>query len=289
LNTPNGDIENLDGECIQRDCAPFISFRACRQGTKLGYLRLTHSSAFAFLHKLTRQPAYVTEEACISPNLISEACLKYVSQQRYNDATLDIVRTQSFYRYAAKHWHRHIDEADTDLSLLQAASHFMKSPQFLTLTRFQSVCLDRHFANRSSSLNIPNALGTKAGMSNLVDDYKKFIKEWSGYLQLGNEAIESGENIEQCLWGALGKQNFLQTQGSRIEANSSFLLEMDTVVTGSEGNETNLPLYHFHETINEDGTRVAVWKMPTLRYNCYSFDHPNFFMLILTTLIVARN
>jgi hypothetical protein len=286
LSLTSGNIEELDGDTIQLSCAPFISFHALEQGSKSGYLRLRHSSAFAFLHGLARQPVYAPDEAHVSPNLIAEACLKYLSQKCYDDARSSYVRTHRFYTYAAKCWHGHIDEADTDPSLMEAASYFMKSPQFLTLTRIQSLLLDRHFTNmlveskssdddddeglRPSSLIIPRCLGTKAGMQNLIDDYHKFIREWGGHLQLGIE-VQGSSIIEQCLWGALGKQNILHAQGLKIETHKSFLLEPDNKAGATERSQAELSWSYFHETISEDGTRVAVWKMSASRYSRYLF------------------
>jgi hypothetical protein len=285
LSLTSESNEELDGDIMQRTCAPFISFHAIKQGSKSGYLRLRHSSAFAFLRGLARQPVYATDEARISPNFIAEACLKYLSQKRYDDPTSSYVRTLHFYTYAAKCWQGHIDEVDTDPSLMQAASYFIKSPQFLTLTRIQSFLLDRHFANnlvestgsdneerpQPSLLIIPRCLGTEAGMQELIDDYQKFMREWIFHIQLGFQARESSGIIEQFFWGALGKQSILQAQGSKIETHKSFLLESDTTSRATDGNKATLPWSYLHETVNEDGTRMAVWKMSALRYSCHHF------------------
>jgi hypothetical protein len=285
LSLTGGCVEELDGDIIQRNCAPFISFLPLEQGSNSGYLRLRHSSAFAFLRGLARQPVHATDEARISPNFIAEACLKYLSQKRYDDPRSSYVRTLHFYTYASKYWHGHIDEADTDSSLMQAASYFMKSPQFLTMTRIQSFLLDRHFANilvesrssddeegpRPSSLIIPRSLGTEAGMQNLIDDYQKFMREWVYHLRLGFQARESSGIIKHIFWGALGKQNILQTEGSKMETHKSFLLESDTTTRAIDGTKATLPWSYFQETISEDGTRVAVWKMSAPRYSCHLF------------------
>jgi hypothetical protein len=292
------DIEELDGNRVQYDCAPFVGFRPCQEGSKDGYLRLSHSSAFQFLLEPEQRSGTVAEEVCVSPNLISEVCLKYLSQRRYRKVRLNDVRTHHFYTYAAKYWHKHTDEADLNPSLLQAVAHLMRSPQFLTLTQFQSFLLDRHFANnlvdernknretdfRSSSINVPQCLGTEADMQSLVEDYQHFIKEWGHFLKLGVDALESSGIIEQCFWSALGKQNFLRTHGSEIEKNSSFLLEMNIMAEEMGQDEGTLHKPCFYETISEDGSRMAVWKTLAQRYNYPLFDHRNPLKFVLMLL-----
>lgn len=66
--------------------------------------------------------------------------------------------------------------------------------------------------------------------------------------------------IDRCLWSALGKHNFLYKWGSKVERNPSFLLdETDDVPNGAPQKEDRPHCYY--ETISNDDSRVAVWKM----------------------------
>jgi hypothetical protein len=296
---PENDIEQLDGHEVQHDCAPFIDFLPTSKGSKDGYLRLTHASAGVFLRGLAKKTVTAAGVLQISSNVIAEVCLTYLSQTRYRDAKLDTVRTHRFYSYAAKYWQRHMDEADSDPILLQVASDFIQSVQFLTMTRFQSCFLNRHFNTRPTSRprgdessltsrSIPQSVSVKSSMPHIVDDYKHFIDEWGEALQIGTTHCAPGDIIGNCFWGALGKQNALRRQGLETERNKSFLLEIDDVNRNTRQDVDISMRNCFYETISEDGGRVAVWQMPAPRYDCCPFRSPRYFKYHADTIYSAN-
>ncbi|ORY18231.1 hypothetical protein BCR34DRAFT_361684 [Clohesyomyces aquaticus] len=281
LNT--NDIQLLDGKIIQQDCTPFINVSQLDDGSHSGYLRLSHASIYYFLHGLSQSPISAIGQVHVGPNLLAEVCLKYLFQKRYENTHEDSVQDQSFLGYAAKYWHQHVDETDLDSVLLQISSSFLKSPQFLTLTRYQSLFLDRHFhytfgddesETKSQTVNVPQRLSTCADTKSLVKDYQYFVREWGGFLELGTTNSVASGAIEHCFWGALGKHNFLEVQGTLVEKNRSFILEMDTPGGEEEGNDVTSD-YCFYERISDDGSRVAVWRMPAQPYDSFSlsFSH----------------
>ncbi|KAF1997705.1 hypothetical protein P154DRAFT_273509 [Amniculicola lignicola CBS 123094] len=259
-NLTEDDLLSLKGRTIQRDCTPFIEFTQSRDDKIDGYLRLSHASVFYFLHGLSKGPVSNVEAIVVGPNLIANACLRYLSQTRYDSITWDYFQDHHFLTYAAKYWNQHIDEAMPDPELLQATGAFVHSPQFLTLLRVQSLFLDRQFVHAERA-NIPKIIDTESTTEHLADKYQSFVKEWSHALRLETSNSSSNAGIEECFWGALGKENFLHTHGLTIEKNSSFLLEMQTSDEKNSDDGT-APTYCFYDKISDDGSRVAVWRMP---------------------------
>lgn len=259
------DIERLDGNEIQHQCTPFITFTPHKEESKDGYLRLSHVSVFEFLHQLASSPVYEEEELRISPNVMSDACLKYLSQKRYS-RRMEASQTEGFLSYAAKYWNRHLDESGP--ITFETARSFLDSPQFITMNRVQSLSLDGHFnqildddneESQSLYTRMPASFATKAELQVLVDEYRYFVREWAGLLRLGVTDATSHGEIQQCFWGALGETNFLYKHGAAIESNTSFLLDLDT--SHDEDSQEKDKSY-FYDTITDDGNRLAVWKVP---------------------------
>lgn len=273
-NLEAGDIETLDIGSLQRDCAPFIAFNPFQHDSKNGYMRLAHASAYKFLHELALIPVAVLDESRVGPNLMAEVCLKYLSQQRYSSKnSLKNVRSHSFYSYAAKYWHKHIDESEPSTTLLQAVGSFVKSYQFLTLTRFQGTFLDRHFARgvtnskklHNPGLTFPQSLASKADMQDLVIDYQQFVGEWGALLDRGTSASDSSKLLEQCFLSTLGHQNFLRSLTSEVEEHKSYLLQSPTQENETITEQDILSRHSFYDTISDDGCRMAMWHVPPTR------------------------
>ncbi|XXH03771.1 hypothetical protein Hte_010177 [Hypoxylon texense] len=279
------DIDHLDGNEIQHHYSPFIMFIPPQEEDKDGYLRLSHVSVLEFLHELASPSVYDEEELRISPNIMSDACLRYLSQNRYAKASektcgictthesssgicgaTEAVRTHGFLSYAAKYWNRHLDESNPPP--FETVRSFLCSSQFITMIQIQSLTLDGHFnqipdnsSEESQSLQtkLPTSFATRAELQRLADDYQHFIKEWAWFLQLGVTNTRHHGEIQQCFWGALGKANFLHEHGSAIESNASFLLDIDT---SHDEEIQEVHKSYFYDTISDDGSRVAVWKLP---------------------------
>jgi hypothetical protein len=267
------DARSLDLDELQRDCAPFISFDMRHSGDQNNYVRLTHASASDFLRGLTQRQITTQHAVRIDSNLIAEVCIKMLSQERYSDTSIDLTSTQAFYSYAAKYWHRHVDESDGNPALLEAAGSFVRSRQFMTLTRFQSLHLDRHFGQvghgkeRALVTNFPKILGGKGDQQGLVDDYQHFIEEWGRVLNGGTAVFERSEVLEQCFWGALGARNVFNLHDICIEKNRSVLLHMHTAGGDTRQFASTLSRSSFHEAVSDDGSRVAVWQLLAQRYD----------------------
>lgn len=140
------------------------------------------------------------------------------------------------------------------------------------MIQVQSLLLDGHFnqilndsSEESQSLHttMPASFATRADLQVLADDYQYFIKEWAWFLQLGVTNTRLHGEIQQCFWGALGKANFLHEHGSAIESNASFLLDIDT---SHDDEIQERPKSYFYDTIADDGSRLAIWKLPIQRY-----------------------
>lgn len=248
---------------IEQEYSPFIDFFPYKIGSKDGYLRLAHASIYRFLRGIVQNPVSESENKQIDANLMAEACLKVLLRKRHSDTGRAEHLYQGFLTYAAKYWHIHVDEADPTSSVLQQTSLLLRSPQFLTLCRLQSLSLPQHFSRGHSSaqLKIPQTLGKSIECKSLFGDYTHFIDEWCDVLQLGATNHKQPGSVERIFWGALGAKSFLQKHGSAIEKNSSYLLESKTI-DGLDEHYESRSRYRFLESISDDGDRMAVWKIP---------------------------
>ncbi|KAI0164352.1 hypothetical protein GGR52DRAFT_116690 [Hypoxylon sp. FL1284] len=263
------DIKQLDGSDIERYCTPFVSFVPSEEETEDSYIRLSHVSVLHFLRELASSPVYEQGEPRIITNIMSDACLRYLSQRKYAitpEARTEAFQDDSFLAYAAKYWHRHLDESSSFPT--EAVQSFICSPQFITVVQTQSLLLNGHFGrvddDGKESQQVPASFSTRADLQALAHDYRQFIKEWSEFLQLGVTNARLHGAIQHCFWGALGETNFLWKHGSGIESNASFLLDFDASQDDNEAQESGTSYYY--DMISEDGRRLAVWKIPIRRY-----------------------
>lgn len=287
-NLTSHEIQILNGDELQRKCEPFLSYLPSAQGSSVGYLRLSHFSVVEYLHDLSGSVPAAAKQF-LSPNVIAEACLKYLSQERYTIATGNpggSITTKSsppasgsaiepniahhFLGYAAKYWHRHVEETDT--LPREIVRLFLCSPQFITMLGIQSTLLDRQFLQDPENsndplwepkVNLPQSLASDVGGQVLVDNHRDFLREWARFLRLGVTDSPERGRIDQIFWGALGKDNFLQKYGSIIESNRSFVLDTDN---GPHENEAKTLQSHcFYESFSDDGNELAVWRVPIQR------------------------
>lgn len=272
----------LDGYELQDRFMPFLKFMPLEKGMKTGYLRLSHASVLEFLSASSASVISVSQGLLISPNIISDACLRYLSQNQYSFSTRNHesfpgarnmtgpIQGHHFLPYAAKYWHKHINESDP--FPMDIAGAFLHSSQFISAIRSQSLLLDRQFnlyqdnasmKAKPASEKAPAKFELRENLQVIAGDYQKFVQEWSNFLKLGVTDAELHGAIEHCFWGALGPGNFLSEHGSVIERNQSFLLEMEIPIE-DEKNQ-NAPLSYFQEAVSADGSCVSVWKMPVQR------------------------
>ncbi|KAI8955664.1 hypothetical protein F4801DRAFT_528531 [Xylaria longipes] len=282
-------------EGILHYCAPLVDFVPV-QGSKDGYMILSHWSVVKFLRPSATQNEEVkngkesfemqpTEQALVNhidQNIIADACFKYLSQDRYSTllkktsaTNFEIatshgggsVQDHHFLRYASKYWYRHLDASG--FGRFDQVKSFVLSPQFLTAIQVQSLFLSGHFINnfehieanlRVMKQNLPEWFDNCQDGRDILAQYESFLIEWSRYLRLGVTDFEMHGEIDRCLWGALGKQNFLYKWGSRIEQNPSFLLDETDYAPSVAGQKENRS-HCYYETISNDGSRIAIWKV----------------------------
>jgi hypothetical protein len=266
------EITKLDGTAIHRLLAPFLILQTSPRTSDGQILRLRHASVYTFLRdKLTETSSYI-KDSMISHDFMAEVCMKYLSQKRYADMHIQSVKGHSFFMYAAKHWHRHVQESSSDN--LRLAGSFIQSPQFLVLAKLQSLYLDRHFSHRiknenessRATMNIPKASVEKNSITHTFDDTAYFFDEWAEFLRRGVTNLKSRGDIGKCFGGVLSTRSPLQKSLSRIQKQESFLLEM---ITSSSHVDTQSELQDslFYQAISQDGSRVAVWQMPIYQYD----------------------
>ncbi|KAI1130689.1 hypothetical protein F5Y10DRAFT_275901 [Nemania abortiva] len=222
----------------------------------------------------------------VHQDIIADACFKYLSQERYSNllkktptADFEIatnrghesVKGHHFLRYASKYWYRHLDASGP--SRYDQVKSFILSPQFPTAIQVQSLFLSGHFINnfdhvettqRVMKQNLPEWFDKRSEGRDILAQYESFLVEWSRFLRLGVTNFEMHGEIDRCLWGALGKQNFLYKWGSTVEQNPSFLLDETDYAPSAAGQENRSHCYY--ENISNDGSRIAVWKVVPTRY-----------------------
>lgn len=285
-------INQRDGFTIQEQCAPFLRFIPRSEETSDGYLRLNHCSVFEFLHKPS-VPVSQHSRRLVDEDVTAEACLRYLFQQRYitdQDAaigeeqaftshrnTAEMTKGHYFLPYAAKYWAKHVTHVTHVRA--QTVQQFLHSPQFLNVIRLQGLLHSRHFAQdpytgheqQSPLKAVAQCFAGHAAFNKLASDYQAFHSEWAHVLQTAETTLATKSQIEKCCWGALGRDNFLWLHGSKIEINRTYLLTMETSAgTGDLFKETSA---YFVDELSEDGTRLAVWRIPASRYDCH---HPQF-------------
>ncbi|ETS80814.1 hypothetical protein PFICI_08343 [Pestalotiopsis fici W106-1] len=260
---------HFDGNEIQKLCGPFIHFLPIGEASEDGYLRLSHASVFWFLRG---QLEVEKQRLQLRPKVIADACLKYLSQRRYAKP-MDSLKTaslqsHSFLAYAARYWHKHLNESGAEL--LAKVGSFLRSPQFLSMIRFQSLHLNGSFRPNGKSEKEDEKMVARRSrlhtnpsgeeqLDNLIGDYQAFLEEWTNFLHSGILRPPRSGDIDDCFWGALGHNNFLHTHGTRIERNKSFLLEFDLGIAAQDQASGS---YDFQETISDDGGRIAVLRVP---------------------------
>ncbi|KAF8998717.1 hypothetical protein BDQ17DRAFT_1328707 [Cyathus striatus] len=201
---------------------------------------LIHSTLRTFL---LENPNILCEELqgtpFICPQILAEACLTYLRQERYSellkiqdntwvDRNSCPVKDHHLLVYAAKYWDKHISDI-SDVNAMQMFSkkieEFMLSPQFITCVQVQSVWVESQFVifttNKSgfpyfrrhlpSWFSAENDLGKR-----LWKQYRQLLHDWHYFLSCGDCDFskkclisEFRGEVDRVWFGALGKDNFL--------------------------------------------------------------------------------
>ncbi|OBR08065.1 Ankyrin repeat protein [Colletotrichum higginsianum IMI 349063] len=111
--SPNISIEDLcdnllaesfvtvTGDEIQHLCAPFTSFQLSEDRNTGAFIKLSHSSASKFLHRISTTVNSGEGYPALSPDFICNICIKYLSQKRLIDGQHEPGRNSRFFPYAA--------------------------------------------------------------------------------------------------------------------------------------------------------------------------------------------
>lgn len=306
----------IQKEDMMHRCTPLVEFVPFDDtATSDGFMSLSHGSVFEFLHEKVpnEKPGHSKSsindekkpEPVVNKNLIAEACLKYLSQIRYSKLlrkrspvdfwTTELpptnIRQHHFLQYAAKYWYRHLEDAGPSPTRCADITTFLISPQFITVIQIQSLFIVGHFIHsfdqnkdngpgaanhgRMMKRNLPEWFRTRNEGRELVAQYEIFFSEWSTFLQLGVTDFLNGE-IERCLWGTLGKKNFLWEFGTKVERNKSYALVPASDPATPSGKEC------FLETICEDGRRVSVWRLKATSSDTQDNEKPSQPLVTLT-------
>ena len=216
----------------------------------------------------------------ISELTIANACLLYLSQDRYSQLlrreaeqwttiSKDNLKDHHLLTYSAKYWDKHFDNAEETLELSQKIKHFLTSVNFQSTLQLQSLFVQGHFDVYTLYRCSPDHKFTKRvfpkwfashsidGCSQFAKNYRSYISEWHNLLGCANceephcyphSALKhlQGE-LDRCLWGALGPRNFLSSNPGRYI--SFILCDEDDSESGK------MPYY---EAISQDGSKVLV-------------------------------
>ncbi len=189
----------------------------------------------------------------ISEMAIADACLLYLSQEKYAQLMTkrlgqwvttsgEDLSDHHLLTYSAKYWDKHLDEVPETPQLLRRVERFLSSSNFQTTLQIQSLCVEAQFglytvkgharSHKYTKRVFPRwfAENKTRNNSEFLGSYRTFISEWQSFLDCGtcgddccnyaNYARYVGE-LDRCLWKALGPSNFLSSNRERY---SSFML-----------------------------------------------------------------
>ena len=219
----------------------------------------------------------------ISELTIANACLLYLSQDRYSQlltqeaehwvtTSKNGIEDHHLLTYSAKYWDKHFDRVEETPELRQKIERFLKSPNFPTTMQLQSLFVQGHFDVYIPVNCSPDHKFTKrvfpqwfashsiAGCSQYSTSYRSYTSEWSNLLSCvycephclphSTTKYFQGE-LDRCLWGALGPRNFLSSNRGRY---TSFMM------CGEDGVGPGKTSYH--EGISQVGNKILVLQQP---------------------------
>ncbi|KAK1456143.1 hypothetical protein CMEL01_16555 [Colletotrichum melonis] len=252
---PDLTADNLiRSEDIMHRCTPLVDFVPLANSSKEGYLVLSHGSVYEFLREpgTERNTASGSDDkpfnGRVKADTIADACLKYLSQERYASLLKkrsantfetrdnERVREHRFLFYAAKYWYRHLET--TGPERLVQVKDFLLSPQFLTAIQVQSLYVIGHFINTLNredehrkviKRNIPDWFRQSDEGRVLVQDYEVFLDEWSRFLQLGVTSSMNGEIQSENEIKLVRNMWFLDGKRAPFQYGSSETVSFDPI------------------------------------------------------------
>lgn len=273
-------------QAVEKVLAPLIETQEDPENQGECFCYLFHSTVKDFL--ISNQGIFQQDPPkpaihAISELTIANACLLYLSQNRYSQIltkegghwvtnSKDNVEDHHLLTYAAKYWDKHLDNVDETPKFRQYVEDFLISPNFMSTIQVQSLFVQSHFQVYTAVGGCPSQKFTKrvfprwfasyniAGCAHFFSNYRSYISEWHSLLDYSDcKEPHCGRSwtskpflgeIDRCLWGALGPGNFLSSNRGRY---TSFMLRYEN---GLEPG--NLP---YHEAISQDGNKVLVLQL----------------------------
>lgn len=276
--SPNAGDQPFD-KSLHKNFAPLIVFQDGDED-RGPECRLFHSTLRHFLLKNPDVIGGSHRDLHISSAKIFDACLLYLSQDRYHtlltrdnarwvDASGGIVENHHFLLYAAKYWDKHLDDISETEALRIRVQDFLTSPHFLTCIQTQSLWVDGQFevfyldndsSNQRAYLRrmFPAWFSGNHGTGNkLWRNFRAFMHEWRYFLECGSCAHPScvmlpyAGQIDRCFWNALGPNHFLSNLPGRYR---SFVLQNTKL-------PDDHPLCQMYEGISVSGTEVLMMRL----------------------------
>jgi hypothetical protein len=247
LQSKNSQLLNSDKpleRSLRKLFAPLIEVQeGCSEDDHT--CRLFHSTV---QHFLVKNPEILAKNLPITPRLIAEACLGYLSQSRYarlfTRSNVGWITTQHetadghhFLSYAAKYWDKHLDLVPESEKLRKRVRSFITSSNFQTCIQVQSLWVDGKFevfGCVGDAKQLPYLLRVfpfwfAYQEQGLWKDYRCFLNDWRHLLSSGNAwnpdklVLQYIGEVDRCWWAALGPQNFLSKLQSRY---TSFIFQV---------------------------------------------------------------
>ena len=270
-------------QAVEKVFAPLIETQEDPDNLGERFCYLFHSTVRDFL---IGNPTIFQEEspspaiASITELTIANAGLLYLSQDRYSQlltreteqwmtTSKDSVKDHHLLTYAAKYWDKHFDHVEETPELRQKIEKFLTSSNFRSTIQLQSLFVQGHFEiytacscasdRRYTKRVFPQWLAShsKDGYSPFSRNYRSFISEWSSLLNCAqcddplcdrHSAVKQCQGeLDRCLWGALGPQNFLSSNRGRY--TSFIMCGEEDFGPGSDP---------YREAISPDGSKIVV-------------------------------
>lgn len=282
---------------IRKECSRLVRFIQAEESEGDGTLELYHSAVFAFLRGDSDVGELGSEEQVVSPSLICELCIKYLSQPRYSKLLRrethyefttwsgESVLTHQLLLYTAKYWYRHCDERPTSTDFHEQLRQFIFSPNFYTLIQVQSLSIIGHFLLSFDRITgepttmkkiLPACANDKSEKTaQILPQLSNFLYEWSEFLQLGLTSEFNGE-IDRCFWRALGPAHFLRNGQERYNS-----FQFVSPQTTSEANSATKPFCFLH-ALAPDGRDLVLCRIQSSKYVARLANND------ITTLTVSR-
>ena len=275
---------------IRKECSRLVRYIQAEESEGDSTLELNHSAVFAFLRGDSDTGEVGSEEQIVSPSLICELCMKYLSQPRYSkllkrethyDFTTwsgESVLTHQLLLYTAKYWYRHCDDSVPSTDSRERLRQFIFSPNFYTLIQVQSLSIIGHFLLSFDRITgepkamkkiLPACANDKSEeTAQILPQFSDFLYEWSEFLQLGLTSDFNGE-IDRCFWTALGPAHFLRNGQERYSSFHFVSPQMSL-----EADAATKPFCFLH-ALSPDGRDLVLCRVQSSKYVARLADHEN--------------